>query len=154
MTEPKVSKKIETLLTEYALAVVYSATNDGLGSKEVGQTRRALLSAIAEIEQRAGEIDFFASIVQKHYADIVMPTVEDRSAAKPSDWINCAILELGNQHKRAEKWKEAAVAFYQCSRELADIGCKDFALTNNRLDAAIAALGDEWDEAIKEKHHG
>lgn len=62
------------------------------------------------------------------------------------DHLLSAIAEI---EQRAEKWKEVGVALYQCSRELADIGCKDFALTNNRLDAAIAALGDEWDKAVK-----
>lgn len=91
MTEPKVSERIDTLLTEYALAVVHSATSEGLGSKEVGQTRRALLSAIVELEQRA------------------------------------------------EKWKEAAVAV------------EDLVFVENspRLRAAIAALGDEWTEAVR-----
>lgn len=184
------------------------------GRFELEQTAEyALLTAIDEIEQRAGEIDFFASIVREHYADIVMPTAEDRSAAKPSDWINCAILELGNQHKRAEKagasaetievladvirkhhadiviadaegepkadddtwvvcainelgrqrlraekWKEAAVAYHKWRNAYFEWGKHEFPsddsrnaldATQDRLEAATAALGDEWDEAVK-----
>lgn len=141
--QPKVSKRMENAVINFRYCVCEC---EWLGNKwdspSVLRAQNALLSDIAELEQRAGEVDFFAGIVRDHYADIVMPTVEDRDAAKPSDWINCAIMELGNQHKRAEKWKEAAVAIHEAAM------CARGIVLTKRVEAAFAALGGEWDEAV------
>lgn len=77
-------------------------------------------------------------------------------------WIVCAINELGNQIKRAEKWKRVAVAQKKCEQARAayrkggllspdSLHALDEEWTKADLEfaEAILALGDEWTEAIR-----
>lgn len=55
---------------------------------------------------------------------------------------NLLLSAISEIEQRAEKWKEAAVAYQKWRDTYADD------IADARLVAAIAALGDEWDEAV------
>lgn len=87
-----------------------------------------LLSAIAEIEQRAEKAE--------QERDLLLKEPENRLDGYRELGSQCAILA-----ERADKWKEAAVAIHEAAM------CARGIVLTKRVEAAFAALGDEWDEA-------
>ena len=143
--QPKVSERMERLVIAYALTVAYPTE-----PQKVNAARCALLSAIAEIEQRAEKagasaetIEVLADVIRKHHADIVIADAKGEPKADDDTWVVCAINELGKQRERAEKWKEAAVAIHEAAL------CMKGIVLTKRVAAAFVALGDEWDEATR-----
>lgn len=169
MTEPKVSERMSDRVANFLASIVcFENAQDSVSFEDMKQHGNELFSAIAEIEQRAEALEFLASVVREHYTDIVFPEAEDSANATASDWITCAINELGNQHKRAERWKEAAVVLQNERLTRSDLELWITTPENIRnqpeafseaveradkatraLSLAIAALGDEWDEAVR-----
>lgn len=155
--QPKVSERMWKLVNAAISAEVGLNLDPDSPHRFIESTaaKNLLLSAIVEIEQRAETLEFLASVVRDHYADIVFPEAEDSTNATASDWVTCAINELGNQHKRAEKWKEVAVAEARLhiARNSLRIGVgmrsELIKRAESRVRAAITALGDEWDRAVK-----
>lgn len=80
------------------------------------------------------------------------------------DYCRIAEAEVEDIREERDKWREAAVAYQKWRNayfkwepdELVEHPQVhlDLEAAQDRLEAATAALGDEWDEAIEEKRHG
>lgn len=130
MTEPKVSERMQTLITQAFMSThCFECTCDGEKNPTIEtRDRLTLVSAIAEIEQRAEKAE--------QERDLLLKEPENRLDGYRELGSQCAILA-----ERADKWKEAAVAIHEAAM------CARGIVLTKRVEAAFAALGDEWDEA-------
>lgn len=111
MTEPKVSERMRNLVANVGhTACLYGQSQHDDGLLELSnQADAALLTAIAELEQRAEKagasaetIEVLADVIRKHHADIVIADAEGEPKADDDTWVVCAINELGRQRERAD----------------------------------------------------
>lgn len=149
MTETRVSERMEALLLEVVLdARSHERNGDRHTLADYEESRTALLSAIAEIEQRA-EAVYDCGTSSCLCGGLLEPLHGGQHTNGP---CQCTPRQLRQAvvlaRQRAEKWRELALALW-AQAEACRNGYDECRERDDRSDAAIAALGNEWDEAVK-----
>lgn len=126
----------------------------------------ALLSAIAELEQRAAVSDGVPALLRDAHDDLKAQSARAEKAEAERDILlqqpdnrldgyrelgaKCAALEERNDALKAkhDKWKRVAVA-QERVRQMRFSSDAETSRVFAEMDAAIEDLGDEWTEAVK-----